>query len=762
MLAPGAGADGTGLAESLWSRGADPGAESKACGAYAEPPAPAPDAEPGAVVATADRLTREGAVTTLSGNARVREGTRQLAAPVLVIDEDAGTAAAPGVARLSDRGLHLRGSNVRIDMGADEATLESAEFVLADLSLRGTAERIARGAEALDLTGASITGCPPGDRAWSLRADRIDIGAGKPFATARDARVYIGGVPFFRTPYIRFPVTEERQSGWLFPELGHGGDGGFELALPYYLNLAPNYDATVVPRAMTRRGAGIDVEARHKTAWGDSSLNSAWLARDRRYNGTVSRRDWLRAGMAADEFAPDGRYLVRLTHRGAAGGLRTLVDYAAVSDKDYLADFGHGAGPDRDFASRISLPSRAEASYARGALIARLWAQDFEPLDAALAPPWRRLPEANLVHGGAIAGPLEWSFASAWSLFDHADPARVTGRRLHLEPGLRLPLLRPWGFLNLSTAWRYTSWRLANSDSDPRPRRDVQRASIDGGLIFERSVDADGPSRGWIQTLEPRLAYVYQSYAAQAHLPRFDAALLTFGYRQLFRPDRFAGLDRLGDANQIAVGIATRLIEAKTGRERLQARIGTIAHLADRRVTLSGRPRAGEKRRTSPVAADVLGRVGAAQVVATAVWDPYDGDFDEAGVFAAWRSGAERLLSVGYRRRVRHGIDQTDIGFHTPLTDRVSVFGRWNHDWENGQMVEGFAGFGWTGCCLSVKVLWRRLIDAPRHALRRDAGIDVRPEDRIMVQVALNGLASLGTRIESHLERGVKGYRRGR
>ncbi len=752
------------LATALWSQ--DPGRG--VCGGYAHRPLESPDAplHENATVATAATLSRLGLMTTLRGNVVVRQPGRELRAPALMLDEEAQTARAEGIAELRDAALHLRGKNLELTMQDDSASLEQAEFVMLQSQMRGTADRLEKQGAGLRLTNTSLTGCPPGHNGWVIRADRIEIDQDDTFATATDAQVRVGGVPVFRAPYLRFPVTETRVSGFLFPELSHGGVSGIELGLPYYLNLAPNYDATLIPRLMTRRGTGIDGEFRHKAPGSDTELRTAWLGNDEQYNGVLSRRDWLRAGNeGVTSFNPADRWLTRLDHQGQFGALSTLVSYAKASDRDYLADFGYGAGPDLEFASQVTLPSRAEARYRRGGWDARIWAQSFQPLTERPAP-WRRVPEANVVYRGRLAGPLEWSLASVWSWFDRDDAAlaapSLAGRRLHVEPGARLRLARPFGFLNLGAAYRYTEWDLDHARRDATPHRALARASIDGGLFFERPL-----GEGWIQTLEPRVAYFRQQHAEQDHLPRFDAAALTFGYDQLFRTDRFAGLDRIGDAHRVSAGVVSRMLQAERGAERLVARVGAIAWLDDRRVTLNGRPGANETR-PAAFAGDMTGHIGPVRITGTAAWDTEGRRLDEAGLIAMTRSESGRIMSFGYRRRAAIDVDQTDIGIYAPVTHRLSIFGRWNHDWQNGQMVEGFAGFGWRGCCVEVKLLWRRLIDAPRHPsfgnannpLQATGAPDATPEDRVMLQVSLSGLAGFGRRIESHLERGVRGYRR--
>ena len=276
-------------------------------------------------------------------------------------------------------------------------------------------------------------------------------------------------------------------------------------------------------------------------------------------------------------------------------------------------------------------------------------------------------------------------------------------------------------------------------------------ASVDGGLFLERDLRGGA----WTQTLEPRLYYLYQSYAAQDELPRFDAARLTFAYRQLFRDNRFAGLDRFGDADQVSAGLTSRLLTAANGRELIAASVGAIGYRKDRRVTLVGRPGNQETQPTSALAGELRGALGPVRVATTLAWNPHDGALDEAGIRVSYRRGARRLLNFGYRRRAVNNIDQTDLSLHWPVARQWSVFGRWNHDWRFGQTIETFAGFGYASCCLDVKVLWHRTVDTPRNRLQPDLAKD----SGVLLQLVFRGLAGFGTKVDSRLARGIKGYR---
>ena len=740
-----------GLAESLWQSGQE---DAQCPGAYhAEPTAtgtPGSDATEFRLAA-GELRSRSGENTVASGGVVVLQGERRLDAPAIAIDESTERASSEGPLHVREPGLHLLGHRATMNLASGAALLEDAEIVLPELGWRGRARRIDRREDAVSLTAASFTRCPPADGTWLLRAAAIEVDEGERFATARHARLNLGRVPVFYAPYLRFPVQRGRSSGFLFPSIGD--DRGIDIAVPYYLNLAPHYDATLVGRYMARRGAGVEAEFRHRGRRTRTELAGAFLPTDDDYDGELSRRDFI-AGSEA-EFAPADRWLLDVDHRGRIFGLHTLVEYAAVSDNDYFSDLGagfaSGHGTDLAVASRVQLERRAEVRYVGERLFARFWGQSFQRLEPGREP-YRRLPELQLGYAGDLWGPLGWTLGASWSSFASDSPIGGVsgGRRLHLEPRLRLPFSKPWGRFSLGAGLRHTAYDVSGPASIPTTRRDIRLASADGVLFFERETKRTAR----LQTLEPRVQYFYQSHARQDHLPRFDATRLTFSYRQLFHDNRFAGVDRIGDANRLAFGATSRLLNAASGRELLAASIGGIAHLRDRRVVLSGAPGEDETRRFSAIAGELRGSLGPVRLGGTLAWDANDNTLDEAQLAVSYQRDARRLVNASIRRRKGSATRQTDFAVYWPVARHWSVFGRWNHDWHFGQTIEAFAGFGYANCCLEAKLLWHRTIDAPRNRLSPEVGTD----QGVLLQIALRGLAGVGGGVDGRLARGIKGF----
>ena len=745
---------GDALAEALWQEGSEGDVSLFQCpGHYVPPAMPFPrdaDSTTFSPVLDAAAWSSRGSRLEADGDVEIRQGNRRLAADSAILDEAASRVRATGGVQFHEPGLSVRGAEASLDLDSHQAMVVDAEFVLTDLQLRGRAARIVRRDEVVELDNATVTSCPPGDTRWHVRAQSIRLDGVNEIATSRHARLQLGGVPVFYAPYLRFPLSARRSSGFMVPDIYEGRDG-IDLSVPYYINLAPNYDATLTPRWIAKRGLGIEGEVRHRSRWTDTEVDAAFLPGDRDYDGEFARTD---AGSIPGGFSPSDRWSLDIDHRGRWGDFVTAVDVAAVSDNDYIRDFALEEG----VASRVALERRGEVEYRQGGLVARLLAQGFQRLESGPRS-YRRLPEVGVSYSGSLGGPLGWSMGASWASFDSSTNAVVAGERYHLDPRLRLELNRPWGFAKLSGGVRRTGYDLAGVPVgvDPRPRRDIAIGVLDAGLFLERDISLSSGVGALLgarsQTLEPRLYYLRQSYANQDDLPRFDATELTFSYRQLFRDNRFAGLDRIGDANRLSMGVASRLMDA-TGEEVLAARLGALVHLEDPQVGL------GPTARPDPdLVGEVAGRLGRVRIVSRLAWDIGGDELGELGTGLSYRRDARRVVNIAYRRRFPD-IDQTDVSLYWPvpgLGRRFSVFGRWNHDWRHGQIIESFAGLAYGGCCLAVKLLWHRTMDAPRNL----PGSATTTESGLMLQISFKGLGGFGSKVDSRLVRGIKGYRPG-
>lgn len=638
-----------------------------------------------------------------------------------------GTWQSPGPLRFEDGRLRLAASSAHGDEDADRVELHEVRYQLTDdRAGNGTASRVEREGEQSHLVDATFSTCPPGQRQWEFRAATLDIDDRTETGVARNATLRLGGVPVLWLPWAAFPTTEARRSGLLAPTLGYSDDRGFDLELPYYLNLAPHYDATLSPRWMSRRGLMLGAEFRYLGERHRGEFRGTWLPDDQ-----LTGRD---RGMASWQ------------HRSALSPQWfATADLHHVSDPRYLRDFG------ADFGQHILtlLPSSALLAGRGLGWSTRLSAERWQIANPALAPgsePFTRLPRLRGRFTPDLDGLLDPSLDAEIVRFQHDQLAG--GQRLDLLPRLRLPLGGAAWFATPSLGWRYTRWSLEHDPSNPLRPRERQRslpiASLDAGMVFERSPEMGGGR--WLQTLEPRLFYLRVPYREQDDLPRFDTQPLSFSWPGLFRENRFSGADRQADAHQVTVAVSSRLLDARDGNERLAASLGRILHLDPPRVRLPGEPAADPD--GSAYVAELDWRISDAWSLSTSQqWNPDRRATELSALRAQYRFGERGVFNASYR--YREGLlEQTDLSLAAPLSAEWRAVARWAWSLREDRNLEALAGLEWRSCCMAVRVLARDYI--------RDLGGE--RNRGVYLEIELNGIGRFGRDSERLLSDGILGF----
>ena len=713
-------------------------------------PATAPGTEPESQI-EADSFDVSGKdLYRLEGDVELRRGDQRLRADRAEYRHSSSEFSAQGEVQLQDPELALQATSANGQLSQNRTELENVEYRLIGLRGNGEAKRLARHGDTSELDALSYTTCNPVDPRWQLRAKTLKLDHEKGVGVARGATLRLGSVPFLWLPYARFPIDDRRQTGLLFPSFGYSDDNGIDLRQPLYLNLAPNYDATISPRLLGRRGVMLGAEFRHLGESSQSQIEGNWLPDDDLTNtdrGSFRLRHY-------DQFNPHW-YL--------------SADVNQVSDDRYFEDFGDSLST----RSTTLLQSQA-GLYGRGlGWRASLEARDWDVTDPIISDrtaPYRQLPRARLsidrwaqlVHYGANLEAVEFSHAYEGSFA--AD--RPGASRYDLEPWVELPLERAAGYIKPRLAWRHTGysldrgWRCQGTANcaafagrqfdDLSPTRNTAISSIDAALNFERDSSLFGTAM--LNTLQPRLFYLHVPYEDQRDIPLFDTDELTFGYDSLFRDNRFSGADRQGDADQLTIALTSRWFEQVNGRERLALSLGQIRYFENRRVSL---PNSGNPNYFSN--ADGSDYVATADLVLNDQWRlglgyQWNPEIDRAtvsGTRLSWRGNSGALANLSYRYR-RSELEQIDGSFVFPVAEQWRLVGRWNYSLLDDTTLEAFGGVEWRDCCVALRIL-------SRHYLRNREG---EKNNALFFELELKGLASFGRDAADFLERAMLGYSR--
>lgn len=708
-------------------------------GSVPSPGSPGPPG--GATLIEADSVVmEEGSRYTLTGAVTFQRGEEYLSTDEALYDSTAETVQAQGsvVYRQADSVLH--GTAARLDLRSTRGTWWDATFNLAAQHARGAAEKVERTGPGLTtLKRTTYTTCNPGDDTWQLSASTLNLNENKGFGSAYNVIVRVHGLPIFYLPYITFPISEQRKSGFLTPTLGNSTSSGIEISVPWYWNIAPQMDVTFTPRYLSRRGWLLGGEARYLIG---SGIGAGYGSLSEQY-------------LPHDQLLNTSRHFINYEHWGRMHDLwDTNIVWNYVSDKEYFRDLGG------DLSSAVIsyLERRWDVNFHRGAWRGLARMQSYQIVDDSIAPterPYQRLPQLRLQTQSTdfSTGPV-YRFEAELTRFEQT--ARINGTRLDMQPELSWPAQAAWGYAVPRVKLRHTQYTLDDASSSvPLTQTSLDRTLptfiFDTGLFVERDVQF-GTKPG-VHTLEPRLMYTYTPYRNQDELPVFDTAALDFGSAAIFQDNRFVGADRIGDTQQLAVGLTTRLLDYHNHSERLRAGIGQIYYFKGRRVTLPGNT-PQHNRPSSDVVAYArlqlpLGWVGETE----STWNNETGQPDKGAIQLRYQPKNHwRSINLAYRFRrdenvARNEIEQTDVAFFWQLQARWSLMGRWNYSLRDARNLQTLAGVEYQSCCWALRFLAREYIQDDQSLVRG-----------YFLQFELKGLMSAGQSIKSMLARGILGY----
>lgn len=650
----------------------------------------------------------------------------------------------------------------------------------------------------------SYSTCPPTHSFWKVKASRLDLNKETGRGTANHARLLLKGVPVFYTPYMNFPIDSRRKTGFLWPTLGsvnrNNSYSGYYLGLPFYWNLAPNYDTTITPTYYTERGFQLADLFRYLTPASNGNLRVS-LFPDDKYFPTFKEKLEQKYQTSTDPFKQAELYRLLNTHntRYSLGWKHQTqfnehwsanIDYNFVSDDYFLEDFTKNMNEN----AQNDLLQQGELNYAgeHWSFLGRIQGyQTLHPadVDSIFYNQYRRYPQ--LLLGGDYPGQwggLHYFITNEATHFDIKNTPGDTnkypvGDRLHVQPGVELPLNWPAFYFNPRAQLALSEYELGHvTNSMPKHQnRGLPIFDLSSGLYFDRELSLFNHS--YTQTLEPQLYYVYVPYRNQSNLPIFDTTVNTLIYDQLFVYNRFSGIDRINDANRVSLGITTRVIDPESGAQNLRASIGEIVYFKNRAVTLCQSPGTctdnpennDNKRRFSPISGTLIYNMAVHwSATADIIWDPQTKELNNQTITLHYRKDQERVINLGFSY-VRNAdllggivansnanvpgtgneniLKLTDLSFSWPLSEHWGLVGRWSEDWNALHFQNLFYGLQYDSCCWAAQFVAGRTLTGVQ---------ETRPQynNQFYFQIILKGLGSFNPRGDptAILRSNISGY----
>lgn len=705
---------------------------------------------------------------TATGSAVLRQPGNVVKADRLHYDLSTDVVTANGHVRVNRQGNVYQGTQLHLQLDSGQGGFDQVDYRIVRNGALGTAARVDFVDNAHTVAHDAVySTCKPEDEAslkgwkpaWYLKGKRILIDNEQDEGYVEKGALVFKGVPIVPIPSgIGFPLSNKRRSGLLAPTISYGSQDGFHYAQPYYFNIAPNRDATVMPDIMTKRG--IDLYGQFR-----------YLETD--YKGQVDANY-----MPQDKLRDIKRWRYKLSHvqtirtgTDLLGDLGLTLNLHRVSDNNYWRDFysftNTGTASSNTLTDRL-LSNDVRLTWGRGNWSGYVFAQKYQTLQAAapdnIIPPYDRLPQVHARYARSNVQGFDVSLDLDVTRFsgDQSLTGYPNGTRSYASAQLSHPWIKPWGYLTPTLQLHATQYQtdtpMANGATSAT--RVLPTASIDSGLIFERDTRFFG--RNVQQTLEPRLYYAYTPYRDQSFLPVYDSALKDFNLASIFSANAFSGDDRISDTHAVTAGVTSRLYDSATGSELARFTVAGRKQLHKRQVTLNSTD-TPEQRSFSDVLFD-----GAIS------WDPkwsarasvqYDPEIRRSirsVVGVMYSPGPYRTISANYR--LQRGIsEQVDVGWQWPLNDlwgdrgqdlgpgRGQGAGRWysvgrvyyslfRNDSVTPAIRRGITdailGFEYDGCCWIGRIALRR---------QQTQSAPVKYSNKIMFQLELLGLSRIGS-----------------
>lgn len=723
------------------------------------------------------------------GNVQVQRLDQLLRTDTLDYNTETTAYSATGNVRMQDRSIMASADHAHGTGTPSSTYLDNVHYQLLQQRGNGTAATAnMTDADHGTLTQGTYSTCDPDDRRWYLRARAMELDQTVNLGYAHDVTVYYGDVPFLWLPYLRFPLSKQRESGFLFPGIGYSDQRGVVLGAPFYLNLAPNYDATIEPMYSSKRGAMLAGQFRYLDANDKAQFDFTYVPHDKQVNAEIAR---ISADVARGQSKvvspvniPHQRYSVQLHDASTlSDNWNARININRVSDQQYFQDYG-----DNLTTSATALLGSSAYLNGRGTWWSASVGADSAQLTqltlSQAAEPYQRLPRGTFQGEHSLLGGLDWGVNAEYVNFRKGpydvltsapDTFRsvnaINGQRVDVYPYLAYPIETAGYFIRPELGVRYTSYDLRDRDGyaathpgasafvHSSPTRTMPIFNLDAGMIFERPAMYFG--HAFTQTIEPRVYYLRVPYRDQSDLPLFDTQLPTFDFPSLFRRNSFVGADRQSNANNLTLALTSRLIDSDSGDELLRASIGRIHYFDTQRVQLPGHPEVDFS--GSDYVAELNLRLNDRWQLR---WDQqYNPNSrivdprtqllidnlhhtDLSSISVEHRFGRAGAVNFSYRFR-RGLLEQVDTTALLPLNARWSLVGRYYYSLMDNRLLEAFGGVEYDSCCVSLRVLARRYISSLGQ---------VKASNGLYFEIEFKGLGSTGGRTENFLRRAILGY----
>lgn len=440
------------------------------------------------------------------GHVRVTQGSVQLAADHVLLDNRTGLARAKGHAVLQEGDDVLSSDQLDYNLRSRSGTAVPGRiFVKKENYHLEAAQMEKTGEDHYELKAWGITACDSAEGespAWRFRGRTARVDLGK-YLVARDVVFYIKDIPVMYTPYLVLPMKTTRQSGLLIPRLGYNTIDGLRVNQDLFWAIGPSQDATVSLDYRSIRGTGVGMEYRYKLSRNSEGQIHYVVFNDHITNSKRTETEFAHVQRFSDDF-------------------QARLNMHLVSDINQFRDLS------------ASTSDRLQQSLESTFVIFRRWDNQEVSLSARLTrdlvnrsnTTLQELPKVSYVLREYRLGRLplytglDLTAVNFWREKEDIAAGLIRARRADAFP-------RIWTRLNLGgivltprAGYRET-WYSRDLDSDSPSRRGMEILDLGANTRIAKRFGSSG-SGGLVHSIEPAAVYDYVPYVDQTRLPHFD------------------------------------------------------------------------------------------------------------------------------------------------------------------------------------------------------------------------------------------------
>ncbi len=638
---------------------------------------------------------------------------------------------------------------------------------------------------------------------WYLQSPEIDLDFTENEGIAKNSTLLFKDVPIFYAPYFVFPVSKQRKSGFLAPTYKSSTKTGFDFSLPYYFNIAPNYDLTLYPRWMSKRGFQIGADARYLFRNNNGYLRGEYMPND---NESIHKTRYAYQFRHWQVLSAEHRIFANIDYNRVSDGLywqdlssklldTTQIHLPQIVNVDWqpldwmtvnLQNVRYQT-LQTDVSNPVMSPYFIQPQINISGYKANIFSLPISDLTANNN--FNSINQQNSTRSSKYFLDFDFSFVGQFSRFTHSQ--LPSANRYVFYPQISMPFVTPGFQIMPKIGWHLTHYDLQNnyenfleanalSKNKTNYSRSLPIFSIDSSMTFERNIKVPNfwqlkdDEKEYRQTLEPRLYYVYIPYRKQSHLPTLDTGLNDFNFGQMFSENRYSGYDRINDANQLTMALTTRLLGKNDGVEYFKAMVGQRYYFQPQKIALANYEK--KAKNFSHIVASMTGLVYNKTYADTSIeYNHKDRSTERFSLGIRFQPDYGKVFSASYRyiknsENLNSYYVLTNNVSNVGRTEQIDLSGQWNlgdlfnsqdpkmkrwygvfrynYSLKDKRMIEGIAGLEYNADCWAIRLVTQKLQTQKNLAANTS----------IFFQLELTDFATIGSNPMSILRRSVPGY----